>query len=348
VAGGIGLVLIAKDIWELRNGVLPIIADEMKSKETKEKVKAELAQGISEQIAEHLHEIAAKSAERIVEIWQEFRRAHAQVLDLAERHAPFRSFLDGTKPEQLARLDEVTALVLAAEGESGALRRLEDGSLKEAVRILPEPAMQIARATRSIDTAMRWSDLSAGNLDKVLEYEVYRRATPDDFTKASLARLLALDDGLAVTRLASIGRDARAQLFDLDVAELKGLARSLTEAELTTLASYLTGLEPGPRERVLRTVASAPARMHVLASARVRDAVIASTDQSAAVEMMLRESGGGIDVAITDLRAAWNGRIAPVLIWEKHPVLVGAALMVALMVLLLLRRLFFARRPRPA
>ena len=26
VAGGIGLVLIAKDIWELRNGVLPIIA----------------------------------------------------------------------------------------------------------------------------------------------------------------------------------------------------------------------------------------------------------------------------------------------------------------------------------
>jgi hypothetical protein len=348
VAGGIGLVLIAKDIWELRNGVLPIIAEEMKSKETKEKVKEELAKGISEQIAEHLHEIAAKSAERIVEIWQEFRRAHEQVLGLAERNPSFRSFLDATKPEQLARLDEVTGLVLAAEGESGTLRRLDDGSLKEAVRFLPEPAMEIARATRSIDTAMRWSDLSGDNLGKVIGYEIYRRAKPDDFTKASLARLLSLDDGLAVTRLAGISRDARAQLFDLDAVELKGLARSLTEAELTTLASYLTGLEQGPRERVLRTVANAPARMQVLASARVRDAVIASPDQSAAVEMMLRESGAGMDAAMADVRAAWEGRIAPVLIWEKHPLLIGAVLGVALMLLLLLRRLFFTRRPRPA
>jgi hypothetical protein len=348
VAGGIGLVLIAKDIWELRNGVLPIIAEEMKSKETKEKVKEELAKGISEQIGEHLHEIAAKSAERIVAIWQEFRRAHVQVLDLAERHPPFRTFLDGTKPEQLARLDEVTALVIGAEGEAGVLHRLEDGSLNEAVRILSEPAMDIARATRSIDTAMRWSDLSAGKLNLVLEYEIYRRAKPDDFTKSSLSRLLALDDGLAVTRLASVSREARERLFDLDAGELKRLARSLTEAELTTLASYLTGLEQGPRERVLRTVANAPARMQVLASARVRDAVIASPDQSAAVEMMLRESGAGIESAVADVRAAWDGRIAPVLIWEKHPLLVGAALAAALLVLLLMRRLFFTRRPRLA
>lgn len=348
VAGGIGLVLIAKDIWELRNGVLPIIAEEMKSKETKDKVKEELAKGISEQISEHLHEIAAKSAERIVEIWQEFRRAHMQVLDLAERHPAFRTFLDGTKPESLARLDEVTTLVIGAEGETGALRRLEDGSLKEAVQILPEPAMEIARATRSIGTAMRWSDLSADKLGKVIEYEIYRRATPDDFTKASLSRLLAIDDSIAVVRLAGVSRDVRERLFELDAGELKGLARSLTEAELTTLASYLNGLEQGPRERVLRTVANTPARMQILASARVRDAVIASPDQSAAVEMMLRDSGAGVDTAIADVRAAWEGRIAPVLIWEKHPFLVVAALFVALLAMLLMRRLFFVRRPHPA
>jgi hypothetical protein len=348
VAGGIGIVLIAKDIWELRNGVLPIIADEMKSKETKAKVKEELAKGISEEIAEHLHEIAAKSAERIVEIWQEFRRAHEQVLDLAARHPSFRSFLDGTKPEQLPRLDEVTALLLAAEGEVGVLRRLDDGSLKEAVRFLPEPAMEIARATRSIDTAMRWSDLAGDSLGKVLEYELYRRAKPDDFTKATLARLLSLDDGLAVTRLAGISRDAREQLFALDAGDLKGLARILTEAELTTLTGYLTGLEPAPRQRVLQTIATAPARMQVLASARVRDAVIASPDQTAAIEMMLREGGEGPAAAVADFRAAWEGRIAPILIWEKHPFLVAVALVLAIMVLLMMRRLLFTRRPRLA
>lgn len=348
VAGGIGLVLIAKDIWELRNGVLPIIADEMKSKETKDKVKEELAKGIQEQIGEHLHEIAAKSADRIVEIWQDFRHAHLQVLNLAERNPSFRTFLDGTKPESLARLDEVTALVMGAEGEAGVLKRLDDGSLKEAVQILPEPAMDIARATRSIDSAMRWSDLSADKLNKVLEYEIYRRASPDDFTKASLARLLALDDGLAVTRLAGISREAREQLFDLDAKDLKGLARSLTEAELATLASYLTGLDKAPRERVLRAVAGTPARMQILASARVRDAVIASSDQLAAVDMMLRDTGAGIDTTVADFRAAWEGRIAPMLVWEKHPLPIAAGAILFLLVLLLFRRLLFVRRPATA
>ena len=43
VAGGVGLVLIAKDIWEFRHGVLPIIASEMKAKATKDKVQEELS-----------------------------------------------------------------------------------------------------------------------------------------------------------------------------------------------------------------------------------------------------------------------------------------------------------------
>ena len=103
-AGGVGLVLVAKDIWELRNGVLPIVADEMKSEATKALVKDELAKTIGEQINAHLHEIAAKAADRVVEIWRSFRSAHQKALDIAEKNGEFRSFLDTVKPEQLARL----------------------------------------------------------------------------------------------------------------------------------------------------------------------------------------------------------------------------------------------------
>ena len=113
VAGGVGLVLIAKDIWDLRKGVLPIIAEEMKAKATKEKVQEELAKSLDEQIGEHVKEIGSKAAERVVQIWQEFRRAHAKALDLAERNPAFRGFLDSVKPEALARLDEVTIKQLA-------------------------------------------------------------------------------------------------------------------------------------------------------------------------------------------------------------------------------------------
>jgi hypothetical protein len=59
------------------------------------------------------------------------------VLDLAERQADFRRFLDRVRPEVLPRVDEVTALLLPVEGEAGVMRRLSDGTLDFAVNKLP-------------------------------------------------------------------------------------------------------------------------------------------------------------------------------------------------------------------
>ena len=344
-AGGVGLVLVAKDIWELRNGVLPIISEEMKSEATKGMVKAELAKTIEEQIAAHLSEIAAKTADRVVEIWHGFRNAHQKALELAERNAGFRTFLDTVKPEQLARLDEVVALVMAADGEPGVLKRLDDGTLNEAVRFLPEPAMTIARDTRSLDAALGWSALAGEHLPKVLEHEVYRRAAPEGFTRTTLAALLALDDHVAITRLAALAPEARDRLFGLPAADLKRLARTFSEAELDTLSRYLVGLEPGPRDRVLTAVAGTPAKMQRLAPPRVRDALLASRDQARAVDMMLRDGSGGPQAILDDAAAAWEGEIAPILLWEKHPLAVGALALAVLVILLMLRRLLRPRRP---
>lgn len=343
-AGGVGLVLVAKDIWELRNGVLPIISDEMKSDATKSLVKDELAKTIGEQIAAHLHEIASKSADRVIGIWKDFRNAHQKALELAEKNERFRTFLDTVKPEQLARLDEVVAL-LASEGERGVLTRLDDGRLNEAVRFLPEPAMTIARDTRSIDAALGWSALAGDQLPKVLEHEIYRRASPQGFTRATLNTLLALDDHVAITRLAALAPEARDRLFGLGTDDLKRLARSFSEAELETLSRYLGGLEPEPRARVLAAVAATPGKMQSLAAPRVRDAVLASRDQARAVDMMLREGSGGPETIIEDAKAAWEGRISPVLIWEKHPLVVIAIALAGLILLLMLRRLVRPRRP---
>ena len=348
VAGGIGVVLIAKDIWDLRHGVLPIIATEMKSKQNKDKVQDELARTFSEQISSHVQEIAAATAGRVVDIWRDFRSAHAQALDLAEHNERFKTFLDSLKPEALPRLDEVVSLVRGAEGEAGLLKRLDDGTLNQAVNVLPLPAMEIARETRSIDTALKWNALAGNQLPKVVELSLYRRTSPDSLTKATLDRIIGLDDRLAIRRLTGIDPAARDTLFELDDNDLKSLAHSLTESELATLSRYLTGLGKEPRERVLRAVAANPALMQSLASDRVRVAVVASADQSAAVGMMLRVNAG-LDPAVImdDVRLVTDGRVSPVLIWEKHPIAVLTGLGLLLMVLLMLRRLFFPRR-RPA
>lgn len=346
VAGGVGLVLIAKDLWDLRHGVLPIIASEMKSDATKDKVREELAKGIAEQIGDHIKDIGTRSADHVVEVWQGFRRAHAKALELAEGNNAFKTFLNGLKPDRLARLDEVVGLIMASEGEGAVLKRLDNGTLDEAVNRLPAPAIEIARETRSIDAGLKWAAVSGDDLAKTVENEIYRRARPENFTRASLQRLLALDDRLAIGRLAGLPRDAREVLLDAGVA--KQLARTLTEVELETLASYLTGLKKEPREAVMKAVGADPAVMRSLAPARVRNAILDSRDQAAAVAMMLQPSTFlDVPAMIADARAASEGRISPVLIWEKHPAGFGLAGALALAILLLLRRLLMPRRHTP-
>ncbi len=348
VAGGVGAVLILKDVWDFRNGVLPIIATEMKSKETKDKVQVELASAMKEQIGENLKEIAAKTAERVVDVWQEFKRAHAKVLDLADKNAAFKAFLENLKPEALPRLDEIVSLLLSTEGEAGILKRLDDGSLNTAVNVMPAAAFEIARESKSIETALQWSALAGERLPIVVEYEIHKRAKAQTFTAASLKQLLDISDKVAIQRLAGLEAPVRAALFEAAAPDLKVLGRSLTEPELTTLARYLTGLDKGASGRVLRAVAQTPSRMQLLARDGVRDGILASRDQSAAVGMMLAADSVVPDpwTLIAHAQLAWDGKVAPRLMWEKHPAMSVVAGLFVLMVLSMLKRLIFGRRQK--
>lgn len=349
-AGGVGAVLIAKDIWDLRAGVLPIIATEMKSVATKDLIRAELAKSISEQIGEQIKDLSSKSAARIVEIWQEFRSAHAKSLEIADKVPAFRDFLDRTPAKNLPRLDEAVGLILATgRGEAQVLAALADGTLDTIVNKLTPEAMTIARETRSLERGIAWSGTAGDKLlPFVVEHELHKRADPSSFTQASLKRLLSLEDKLAIARLAAQTREARDTLFDLDVARLKALARALPEGEIASLAGYLSSLEKGTRDRVLQAVATTPAKMRVLAADRVRAGVLASRDQGKALDMMLREGMGTPAEVAADLRAAYDGAIDPFLLWERHPVLIAGLIVPLAVVLLLLRRIFFTRpRPRP-
>ncbi len=347
VAGGVGLVLIAKDIWDFRHGVLPIVSEEMKSRETKEKVREEIASTIRDHINDSLKEISAQTAERVVEIWLEFRRAHAKVVEFADRDATFKQFLSSIRPADLPRLDEVVAIVLAGEGEAGLLRRLGDGTLNAAVTRMPAAALDIAREAGKLETGLKWAAVAGDSLPQVVEYEIHRRAAPDTITKAGLQRLLALNDRLAITRLAALQPAMRDALFELERGALVRLARSLDEPQLESLSRYLSALDKGSAQRVLSVVANAPSRMAELASPRVRDGIIASRDQAAALGMMLQSASWTNPGAVAShVRLVAEGRVSPVLLWEKDGFVLAVAGLLGLMLLLLLKRLLFGARPR--
>lgn len=345
VAGGVGLVLIAKDLWDFRNGVLPIIAQEMKAPATKEKVRDELASTLNQQMNEHVKEIAQAAADQVIEVWQSFRRAHALVLRIADQNGEFRKFLDGVKPDALPRLDEVVSILVSSEGEGSILRSLGDGSLNSAVHLMPEKGLEIARDLKSVQAGLDWSALAGNQLGAVVDYDLHKRISTKTLTRASLDRILALNDRAAIIKIASVPPEARDMLFTLKSDSLNSLLRSLSEDELKALAGYLSGLKPEPREKVLEAVAAEPAKMQILASHRVRDRIINSNDQSAAVDMMLAPPAGfSTGVVLKDVRLVWDGRVAPLLLWDKHPQAVGIAGFLALVLLFWLGRLFRPRR----
>ncbi len=347
VAGGVGLVLIAKDIWDFRNGVLPIISTEMKARATKDKVQEELARAIQEQISDNIKEIAGRTADRVLDIWQEFRRAHARVLSLAESSPAFKTFLEQLKPDALGRLDEIVGLLAPKEGDAGILKRLGDGTLNDLVNRMPAAAMDIARDTRSLEEALQWWALAGDSLPRVLDAEIHKRAKPAGFSKAGLARLIALNDRPTIMRLAALAPASREVLLELETADLKTLGRALSEAELASLSGYLTGLEKQSSTRVLRAVAATPAKMQVLARPAVRDGILSSREQLTAVGMMLRSDVVPDPWVVAEhARFVMDGKVAPILLWEKHPVFIVTLALVSLMLLAMVKRTLLGRKPK--
>ena len=191
---------------------------------------------------------------------------------------------------------------------------------------------------------MKWHALAQSDIEKITDYGIYRTAKPSNFTRASLRRVLALNDRISITRLASIDSEALETLLSLDQSALKELARGLTADELDTLSGYLNGLSPRPRKMVLEQVARSPGKMQLLASKRIRTAVLSSQDQEAAVNMMLKADGTfDAKATLKNFQLAWNGKISPVLIVDKHPIALFALALMFILFLLMLRRLFSVR-----
>jgi hypothetical protein len=181
----------------------------------------------------------------------------------------------------------------------------------------------------------------------VTEFDLHRVSSPEQFSKSSLARVLAFGDRPSVTRLASLKREARDTLLDLDDAALTRLVKNLDTAKLDTLASYLTGLSKPAAQRILKTVALSPQRMQILASPRVRDAVLRSRDQMAAVDMLLTDSPViEPSVILHDIRLMTEGKVSPVLLYDRHPAALAIAAGLSLILALMMKRLLFGGRRR--
>ncbi|MFP4537534.1 MAG: hypothetical protein ACLFPA_04470 [Dichotomicrobium sp.] len=343
--GFIGLALIVKDLIDAGRGVFPLIEERMKSDESKQLIKTEIAEAISGFVDENVESISQETASNMFAMWQSFQERYDLLLSLADKNAAFKEFLSQREAQELAKLGEIVELVVEQEGEAAVFRRLEDGSLTTALDQLTLDGVEIARQTRSLDTAIAWSKHAGERIGDVLKFNIYSRIMPEQISRAELDRLIAVDDRTAVYRLAALPGKARERLLSLPPAEIRSLAQRLEEAELLALSRYQNELPDAASRALLDSVSANPERMEKFARRGVQEAVLTSADENAAVDMLLNPGGtfslfGMVD-SFGKVRA---GQVQPRVFVEAYTWTLAVAAAALLIFLILVARLIRGRR----
>lgn len=342
--GFIGLALIVVDVYEAGQGIFPLVAERMKSDESKTLMREEIAKTLQQEIMLQTASIAQETAERIYSFWLDFKQKYNKLLDLSGKNARFAAFLKERKLEQLGKLGQIIDILLKKEGEGGIFQRTADGSLHRALLDLTDAGMVIATDQQSIDVALQWAKLAGPQLDRVVKYEVYKWTQPGTFTGEQLRKLLAIDDKPAITRLARLGQEPREFLLALPADRLRDLARRFTENELHAFADYQRRLPPLAAKRVLRAISEDPRAMRTLAEPSIRNAIFDSKDLGAAVEMLLRPTSFlNVWRMAEDFTLVRDGQVSYPIFLHQYWISLIAGTVLLLIILLLLRRLIFGR-----
>src|SRR5581483_8072649 len=121
--------------------------------------------------------------------------------------------------------------------------------------------------------------------DNAVKYDLPKFISPDELTKEQLQKLLALDDRVAIGRLANLDASAREQLLTLSTQQVREIASRLTVSELQAFSNYQRQLTPAAARRVTEAIGENPAVIRVLARQSVQNGVLNSRDQIAALDM---------------------------------------------------------------
>lgn len=340
VAGGIGLALITKDVWDLRYGVLPMISEKMKSSSTKLRVKNELEKLIKAQIYGQLEMLSNEASIRIMKIWHDFKIAHLEVLKLIETIPKFREFVEAAPPDQLARIDEIVSISLIKGDKTSIGQLMVNGSLHRAVSKLPEIGLQIAREKKSIQIALSWWDIAGKRLHQVVDFGVHKKTEPDTFTPLMLQKLLDFNDHIIISRLAGLPQKPRVILMDINFSQIAPITRGMKGKYLMILYDYLINLKKPAREELLNILVKSPEIIHSIATYHVRWAIKNSNDQLAAIKIIFRRDNkiNFKNIAI-DLQSLWLQKVNPVLLVHKYFIVLILSGFCFLFFFLVLRRI---------
>jgi hypothetical protein len=343
VAGIVGLALIAKDIYDAGEGVFPIVAAQMKSDETKTVIKDEIGKTIQADITQQVGNIAQETADRIYSVWLDFKQKYKLLLALSEKNAAFADVLKDARLDQLSKLGQIVEILHGSEGENRIFERAADGSLSKALLDLNDAGLAIAAERKSLADGLRWTEVAGQDLPRVVDTGVFRWLSPEGLSHETLGKLLAVDDRIALGRIAKLTPEQREMILGLPGGQMRDLARKLSDTQLAAFADYQRRLEPVAARALLRAVTETPSVMLELSGEGLQRAIYNSRDQLAALNMVIHADASLLSYGriVKDAELVRNGDVGYRVFWERYWPSLALAGFLVLLLLSWLRRLLF-------
>jgi hypothetical protein len=321
VAGWIiGAGLIVWDLVEGAEGALPQIRTALQSEEVKLNIQADIAHTVRAGLDEELQTIAATLAATLVGQWQELCTDYPYMCTLSQTNSNFKAFLTLTPLEEIGNVSALAELFMTSLSLADLDRALATGTFQALAR-LPEPALDLLRATGSPDEVLAWADIAGDSLDRVAALEIYKWEKPSELDAALLSALFAIEDDAVLERLLALEPGALRTLAALGPGALRALANTASTEDLIWMTDYLAEVEPAETLQIAHDLAAGELTVATLRSAPESSVAAENNSVSPAMEP-------------TAQAEAKPAVVVPALATGKHPwyensVLVGALLILA-------------------
>jgi hypothetical protein len=326
----IGGGLILYDVFDSLDGALPQIEESLKSDEAKFLIQEEIILSIEPELRREMPQIAREISNDLYSEWLDFRRQYRQMLAFADENAAFSELIaeHGNFAQSALLLDALLATLGAdATGELIAGGQFAD------FLTMPESSVVLLQDIGSPEAVIAWYDLAGSDLDQVMALELHKLMMPQDLTRETLDRFLAIDDKGVVAKLAALDPAALDSLYQLSSATLNDLTVQLSASELESLGRMIDGLDLQRRNQFVSALQQNPNAMRTILEKNAGEAVLASRDLTAAIAF-LGTPADGYSIVMDAMNVA-NGSVSLRLFGAKYggwttAMIIGIPLLLAL------------------
>ncbi|MBV7330851.1 hypothetical protein KFU94_21930 [Chloroflexi bacterium TSY] len=166
----------------------------------KAEIRAETVDAIRPELTRELPQVARMVANDIYSNWLDFKDRYTSVLNLADDNPDFRRILDDIQTEEIYKLARLVTTSVDTIGSEQLDSAINDGTF-ERVLSLPESAVDILGSTKSLDNVLAWSVVAGIHLDDVVALEIHKLKSPEDFSRDSLAAIVAIQDAPTIAKM---------------------------------------------------------------------------------------------------------------------------------------------------